>query len=282
MPACHHWRVEVEHQRPLIGADGLRALLAGALGVSALVAVPAAWFLTIFGLPRELLSVTMLALLATPFAASAIVTGRWSSRRLLRAVQIGATVALLGAGLLLAGLGVLGVLDALATVDTLGTAPASAAPNAGIAAAAVVACALLLAAVPLPLGRRAAGALVCGVTVLAAGLALGCAALSVGPQGCGRFRFDRERWLADVPRGGSDETLTIAAALVRCDSLDGATRAEVRELLGRPHRGAPPSRTNWRWSVGTVNDAIGPGDGEELRVTFHGDRVRDAHLLYGT
>ena len=32
MPACHHWRVEVEHQRPLIGADGLRALLAG-LGV---------------------------------------------------------------------------------------------------------------------------------------------------------------------------------------------------------------------------------------------------------
>lgn len=279
---CHHLAMDPAVHRPLIRADGLRALLASALALTAFAAAPIAWFLTIFGLPSEVVFLALCVLVATPFAGSAIVTGRWSRTPLLRIVQIAAVALVLASGLLIVAVAGSWVLDALDTRDTLGTALRSAAPDAAWAAAAVLGCALVLASIPLPLGRRAGAALVAGVVAVAAVLGLGAAVLHAGPQGCGHFRFDRERWQADVPRGGSDATLSIAAALVRCRTLDGAPRAEVRALLGRPNGYSSPSPASWSWNVGTVNDGIGPGDGEFLTVTFRRDRVRGARLFWGS
>jgi hypothetical protein len=173
------------------------------------------------------------------------------------------------------------VLDELSWGAPIATS-SDALPNALVyIAVALVAIALLLAAVPLPVSDVAVRTLIVTCVGPAVLLVGGAVVVQDTAVGCGGYRLDRARWQADVPRGGSDATLAIAAALVRCDTLDGTPRAEVRELLGRPDPYVS-SRASWGWNVGTVNDAMGPGDGEIMSVRFgSGDRVRDTTLMYG-
>lgn len=69
---------------------------------------------------------------------------------------------------------------------------------------------------------------------------------------------------ATALRAGFTDAERIAEAIAPCGVLNGRTKAEVRTLIGRPETG----RHVWRWSVGWVNDALGPGDGQELVVAF--------------
>ena len=61
-------------------------------------------------------------------------------------------------------------------------------------------------------------------------------------------------------------------ALVECKTLDGASKARVRQLLGRPDR---TSRTDggariWAYLVGPGHLLL---DSEELLVIFDGSRI---------
>lgn len=269
--------------RPLIRSHGLRAVLAAALGATALLAVPVAWFMAIFDPPAWLLPATVAALLASPFAGSAIVTGRWSRTRELRWLQVGAVTALLGVGALIAAAGASRVLGELGETAWGGSLlfASDTLPNGLVyIAAALIAIALLLAALPLPVSDVAARTLVVTCVGPAVFLVGGAVAVQESTASCGSYELDRARWQADIPQGGTDATLAMAKALARCDTLDGATRAEVRELLGRPH--IPSARREWTWQVGWVNSDYGLGDGETMTVVF--DRrghVRDTRLAYG-
>lgn len=267
--------------RPLIRSDALRVLLVGVLGLAAVLAVPVAWFLTIFDSPGWLVPASIVALGVSPFAGSAIVLGRWSRTRPLRWLQAGSVAVLLGLGALLVVRGATIALDELSFGAPIATS-GDALPNGMIyVAVALIAIALLLAAIPLPVSDVAARTLVVTCVGPAVLLVGGAVVVQDTTVGCGGYELDAARWRADVRRGGTDETLAMAAALVRCDTLDGTTRAEVRELLGRPDRFVS-SRPRWGWYVGTVNDALGPGDGEVMSVDFDAaDRVRDTRLMYG-
>ena len=95
---------------------------------------------------------------------------------------------------------------------------------------------------------------------------------------CDDFRFTAERWREARSRDGSeDDVQRMAEAIVACRTLEGRTRSETGELLGRTDDMQDPT---WTYPLGTVNDLIGPGDGKALYVHFGGDgRVRRADLL---
>lgn len=265
--------------RPLIRSDGLRALLALALGLTALLAVPVAWFVTILNAGDWLMPATVAALLAAPFAGSTVSVGRWSRTRELRWLQVAAVVVLLGVGVLVVARGASLALNELSWRAPLITSPETLALGLVSMAGALVAIALLLAAIPLALSKLAAGVLVMTCAGEAALLAGGAVLVRETTVGCSGYELDGARWQREVPGGGNDATLGMAAALARCDTLDGSTRAEVRELLGRPPQA---SRREWSWQVGWVNKSYGLGDGEYMTVTFDGQgRVRGTHLARG-
>ena len=86
--------------------------------------------------------------------------------------------------------------------------------------------------------------------------------------------FDGERWR---DRSASDDDRqAIARGLVRCRTLRGKTKREVRALLGPPsdRRGAHGGK--WSYGLGMVNDYLGPGDGARLAVHFRDGRVHRA------
>ncbi len=124
------------------------------------------------------------------------------------------------------------------------------------------------------------GALTMAVSgVTGAGAAV---AISVGQDECDDFRFERAQWRAALrapdPHGRTSKAERMAEAVVRCGTVDGATRPRVQRVLGPPHARGP---RRWKWLVGTTNDAIGPGDGQELWVEFARDgRARNVELLY--
>ena len=96
--------------------------------------------------------------------------------------------------------------------------------------------------------------------VAAAAAALtGCA----GADGCPE-RFDSQAW---KKAGPGDRRVELAGELERCNSLDGATKDEVREALGRPDT---EHRYSWEYFTGEVNDVMGPGDAQTLYVDFTG------------
>jgi hypothetical protein len=129
-----------------------------------------------------------------------------------------------------------------------------------------------------------AGRTIAVLLLATAGTATGAGALAaqVDPRGCRDFRFDPERWQRALASPDDDRESApserLAAAVVRCRTVAGATRDEVRAALGEPtHVGA----RGWTWAVGLTNDGIGPGDTQELSVRFAPDgRVRAAELTY--
>lgn len=79
----------------------------------------------------------------------------------------------------------------------------------------------------------------------------------------------------DSPRQTS-EAERLAHAVIRCRTVDGATRAQVRRLLGGAQR---DMRRTWEWFVGETNDALGPGDAQGFYIEFGSDgRARKAYL----
>jgi hypothetical protein len=68
-----------------------------------------------------------------------------------------------------------------------------------------------------------------------------------------------------------------------CHQLDGATKPEVRRLLGPARRDELQTRDEYRYEwlyfVGTANDYMGPGDAQYLYVSFtHSGEVSSAEL----
>jgi len=130
----------------------------------------------------------------------------------------------------------------------------------------------------------AAGALAACVSLGAAVIAAGGATTRLD---CRVFRFEVSEWRAEGADSGDELRVgltareRIAAALIRCRTLHGMTRAEVRRRLGRPDGGGLRYR-RWHYSLGTVGNAIGPGESQTLSVTFSGrsNRVRRVFTLY--
>jgi hypothetical protein len=92
---------------------------------------------------------------------------------------------------------------------------------------------------------------------------------------CDSFAFDPGEW-ADAGGDGREHQ---AEALVECGSLVGLRRNEVMDLLGQPTK--PGDRNgSVRFSAGWVNDGIGPGDAQDLHVTYNANRVAAAELTY--
>lgn len=137
-----------------------------------------------------------------------------------------------------------------------------------VAAAAIAGVALLLAALPLAASRKRAAAVLGGTVAAGAAVALAVGAVAYADDGCDGYRPDRAQWLRDLRDGGNDGAARVAAKLLRCRTLDGKTRAEVVAMLGPGQRSiweAPPTMA---WTVGLVNDYMGPGDGQYFTVTF--------------
>jgi hypothetical protein len=115
----------------------------------------------------------------------------------------------------------------------------------------------------------ASGVVAIGQAVLAVIAVVGVASAIAAGDRCDE-PFDAEGWRA------TDDRVELAETIGRCRLLDGATRAEVRRLLGPPeHRG----RRRWAYYVGETNDLMGPGDATYLGVRFGRDgRVSRAGL----
>lgn len=118
-----------------------------------------------------------------------------------------------------------------------------------------------------------------GKAVAAVGTMVGCAAtLVVGldrgyaADVCDRFEIDRAAFQASVRGGDSSRSVSaakrVANGVEHCGTLRGRTRAEVARTLGPPQR---RDRREWRWSIGVVNDYLGPGDSADLVVRFGRD-----------
>lgn len=93
------------------------------------------------------------------------------------------------------------------------------------------------------------------------------AGMTSATDSCAAFRFAPERWEAALREDGreSENGELLAEGLVRCGTLEGRTRDEVRALLGSPHRKDPK-----RLGVGRrgTSDVLGPGDEATLTVDF--------------
>jgi hypothetical protein len=94
---------------------------------------------------------------------------------------------------------------------------------------------------------------------------------------CSDYTFDQEAW----ENKEGDDREEEAAALAHCDTLTGMSHAAVAELLGTPNRGRKHPAQRWAYSAGWVNDAIGIGDGQTLRVRFDSSgHVTTASVTY--
>lgn len=123
---------------------------------------------------------------------------------------------------------------------------------------------------------------------LAAFGSLGAAVIAAATRlDCRVFRLDASQWRAkgadagDNLQAGLTPRERIAAALIRCRTLDDMTRVEVRRRLGRPEGGALRSQ-RWEYFLGTAGNVIGPGEPQTLSVAFSGrsNRVRRVFMLY--
>ena len=220
-------------------------------------------------------------LVAAPFAAWAIVAGE-RSKRAAGGLQMAAAAATVAFYALVTAVAAERGLDALRSRSSLATPAEDAGVWLVVAAGAALTVAVLVAALPLRLPRGALMLAVVGVMtagVTSAGIAV---AVTVGEDECDDFRFERAEWRAALrapdPPGKTSKAERMADAIVRCGTVDGATRPEVQRSLGPP---GGRGHRRWTWLVGTANDALGPGDGQELWVEFtRGGRVRNAELLY--
>lgn len=241
---------------PLIRWAPLRGALAVGLALAALYAVPRAAVGLLFGQPDLLFQASVAALAATPGCVTVLFLGRWSWHPLAALLQVASVLALLGCGALLVAYSAREALVGVQTVDTLGTDPRDIAAWIGFAAGALGLIALLLSAIPLPgpvTWRRLTVAAVGGLAFVVVSASAGLA--TAGPDGCGTFRLDPARWQAvdSTARG------TMAAALDRCDTLDGMTGTRVARLLGTVSPRSLDSGQEWT-----------------LDISFAGERVVDA------
>lgn len=257
---------------PLLRKRWSRSLVAIALVLASFGTLPLAGVVALTSGELWPFGVSLLLLGTMPLAVRVIELGRWS-KSWQRRPEAAAFALVVGLGLAIGVYALVQGIAELAVRDSFGTPSGEIAFNFVVTALAFSGVVLLLASVPLP--RRRAWQAVGGAAGATVAAALAAVAINVGPDGCGGFQPDAAQWRADLRQGGNDDTQAISAALVRCRTLDGATRAEVRALLGRPSK---PGST-WTWNVGWVNDAIGLGDGQSMQVYFEDGRVREATLL---
>lgn len=254
----------MQSAEPLLRHRGLRGAVAVALVVTSTVVVALGWYFLIWLFSPPVFLAAFAILAASPLAVAAMLEG-WAPRPRLRK----AAVALTAVGLAgFAAAAAVPAVDLALARRPLGVPPGETAAWFGSFALCLLGLGLVLASVPLRPDRRVRVAV---MAVIGVALLGGVAAVSLVAAGdrCGSFEFDAARWraaLAADDGGGPWETDAerMADAIAACGVLDDKTRTEVRELIGRPYGG----RRVWRWSVGWVNDALGPGDGQELVVAF--------------
>jgi hypothetical protein len=263
---------------PLLRDADIRAVIAALFVLDGLVLAGAVWLSLVWLAHTWTLWLVPAAVVSGSVTAWAVARGRVTGR--MAGVGVLVTV---GLHLALASLAVVEAADAWRARPAFATDPDDTAWWLAVAVAALLVLAALLACLGLPV-RRAAIATAIALLGAAGVAGVAGAVVSASADDCGGFRFSPERWRQAIDRGGGreeDEAVALADALVRCRTLDGRTRADVRRLLGRPHRSSP---STWTWSIGWVNDFLGPGDAEALSVRFGGRgraRVTAVSRLYG-
>ncbi|MFL5912173.1 MAG: outer membrane protein assembly factor BamE [Gaiellaceae bacterium] len=123
---------------------------------------------------------------------------------------------------------------------------------------------------------------VAGVLAVALALSAGCGSAGAGSAACRQLRFDVAAWRNGSSTTSSDGLTTRqreADQVLKCRTLVGRTRRQVRRMLGPPE--ADSTRQFWTYLTGDERGAI-KVDSEYLEVVFdsHG-RVRSAHLYNG-
>jgi hypothetical protein len=265
--------------RPLLRWMPLRVTVAVGLVVGAVSALVVGYVLLIWLFNPLVFLGTLVAAVAAPVVATAVWRGRWSDGGRGLAEQ----VALAGILVSLFACTLLAIARAMEQqrVRDLGVPTESDITFwLVLAASALVGFGLLLSTaprlvpVPVTIALSVTGAL--GATA-----SVGMAAVLEAGTSCSDTSIDRASWRAarsdDRGRTVTDDE-RLAAAIVECRLLEGLPRAEVRRRLGSPDHA---SRSVWRWEAGWVNDAIGPGDGQELIIQFNRDGlVQRAELLH--
>ncbi|MBJ7519840.1 MAG: hypothetical protein JHC84_09120 [Solirubrobacteraceae bacterium] len=107
----------------------------------------------------------------------------------------------------------------------------------------------------------------------------GCSALTFA--GCsltGDSAFDAAAFRASHEAGDGDAVEEQGLRAIGEDAHIGKSKDEIRALLGSPDQA---TRNEWSWSVGTINDGIGVGDGGAFFLYFQGDRVTSAEVGIG-
>jgi hypothetical protein len=260
---------------PLLRAIWPRAVIAVGLALGHFATVALAFWLLVWLFAPVAFAVVVCVLVAALVTVKVMVAGRWSQGAA-GAVEHGAVVVLLVAYVAVAAFAVGAGFDGLASQSTFATPRREAVLAFVLAALAAAASGVVLVAIP----RRSSAGLVtiaAGVAAVAVVGGLGAAvAASASGDPCRAFEFDRSRWRAALAEGRMSEAERLARAIIRCDTIDGASRFKVRQLLGGSWSNR---RTTWTWSLGMTNDLLGPGDGQDLHVRFdRRDRVRGVHL----
>lgn len=241
----------------------LRGLVIAGLVVAHLAAVAVglivvAWSST----PIEIVVGLGVLLMAACAVAWVIGVEHWAGG-ITGVLQFAAAVAVGGCYVAVVGYGLAAGIDSLASRRAYATPAIETAPALVLAFLALLAVGILVAALPVAAQRRR---MVIGALVSTVAGAVGLAATTgvaavVDP--CGTFRFDRDRWRANV-RDHDGEAL--GDAIARCETLDGASQAQVRRMLGAPDRSGP---FTWQFFVGQSNS-----DTQIMIVRFG----RDSHV----
>lgn len=107
-------------------------------------------------------------------------------------------------------------------------------------------------------------------------------------DGCSLASFDARAWASESsydrePGGGPSMRQRLADQLIECETLQGARRGRVREVLGRPDNYVAQDTRfyedgTWSYNIGTQRAGF-PIDDEHLVVRFGREgRVRSAEL----
>lgn len=265
---------------PLLGVPWSGVLIAvGLVGGHLMVLALATWLLLWLFAPAAFAAIFAL-LLAACSAAKVVVSGRWSGG-VAGAIQVAAVVMLCASNVVGGALALASAADALASQPTFATPRSEAITAFLLAAIAATASAAVLVAVPTSFRRRGLVKMAAIVVMIAAAGGVGGAvAAGASRDPCEAFEFDRSRWRTALAgpdaAGKTSDAERIARAIDRCRTIDGATRTQVRRLLG----GSQSSkRTTWSWPLGPTNDTLGPGDGQDLLVRFdRSGRARSVSL----
>ena len=264
---------------PLLQRRRVRVLVAGALVIGHLAIVGLGFVLLLWLFAPMKFIAALGVLVAASFVAWVVAVGRWS-HGVAMAMQVAATTVVCVSYVAVAVVAIAAGLDDLSSRSTFATPAGEAGFMIGIAALAVMALAVLAATLPLPVRRRVTTTAALAAVIAAVGGLGAAGAVAVGVYSCEDFRFDRSRWEAALDRPDSprqtSEAERLAHAVIRCRTVDGATRAQVRRLLGGAQR---DTRRTWEWFVGETNDALGPGDAQGFYIEFGSDgRARKAYL----